>query len=476
MDDEVIDFINWLGRKNPKTVLELVHEEFPDADVSLKDIQTYLKTKGTDHVPKIKDRVYGKLFSNSHNAWQIDLMVDTHSTLGKYNKKAHRNDKSTTERYYLICINMNTKFLYVSKPVATKYAVNVVPVLLEFIKKFKPMIIYCDGENAFSNETIVNTLHDYDGNLKVFSEKQHLSLSIVDRIIRTIRDTRARMKIDKADKNDKSATNLLKVYTFNDKIMQRIVDTYNRTPHETTKYTPNQMMENPELEDLFIMKQIMKTEETIAKNEKAKLEVGDKVRYIPPSIKTDKKRFKLKAGYYIVYDTPSFFKYTIIAKDGSVLTVSRSELVNLDDKATGVEFGKTLRQDNNSNRTTLIGAGKKPSDEHDNFKPAVHKISYPVFKGNKLNGYMIEYPKFDKNGELDKFVIRKLTVRQLREKQPTSLHPAEVEYYKLHPDTYKVDGLKITITDKPQHMRNVKALGHSHVPSPSGITDHAKTN
>ncbi len=37
----------------------------------------------------------------------------------------------------------------------------------------------------------------------------------------------------------------------------------------------------------------------------------------------------------------------------------------------------------------------------------------------------------------------KMTVTKLREKQPTSLHPAEIEFVKNNEDKYKIEGLNV---------------------------------
>ncbi len=452
--EPIYDYIDSIGRTNPKTVYELVRAEFPDSEITLKDIKSYLSSKGADYAPPKKDKVFGHMYSNSHNCWQMDILVDTHSvTTGKVDPISHRKKVDTTKNYYLICINMNTKYLYVSGPVTGKDSDVVVPEVMKFIDKYDPHIIYCDGEGAFTKPTVVGKLAKNGDILKVFNKKQHLTLSIVDRVIKTIRDTRARMKLDKSIKNPKTDPNLVKTFTFNKNIMDKIVNGYNRITHSSTGHTPNEMMDNPKLEDLYIMRQLMEEDNTISRNEKSKLEIGDKVRYIQPSDKYGKKRFKLKKGYYIVYEVNSFFKYTIIAADGSTLMVSRSQLVELKPSAINVPFGKTLRQNNNSNRSA-----KKESDKHQNFRPSIYRILYPLVKEGHVNDYWIEYPRVDRDGEFKEYKKTKMTVRQLREKQPTNLHPAEVEFYKLHPNVYDIDDLIITPKSIALHNKLIKEV------------------
>ena len=69
----------------------------------------------------------GKSYSGIIGGYQIDIFI--------YKRK-----------YYLLAININTKYGYISKSIKNKSVHAVLPEIKIFVDKFKPDSISCDNE------------------------------------------------------------------------------------------------------------------------------------------------------------------------------------------------------------------------------------------------------------------------------------------------------------------------------------------
>ena len=97
------------------------------------------------------------------------------------------NYKHDVSRYYLVLININTRYAY-ALPVQNKRKETIKNVLQQFISEHKIKSIVCDNEGAFSSQDVLDLLTAHNISLRIITDKRHTALSIIDRFIRTLRD------------------------------------------------------------------------------------------------------------------------------------------------------------------------------------------------------------------------------------------------------------------------------------------------
>jgi hypothetical protein len=184
--------------------------------------------KPPDWKPKISKKNYSRhIFSPYLHSYQMDIMF------AKINRLESGRGGGNVQ-LYLFLININTRFLYVYA-IPQKSSDVVLWALNDFIRKRPLYSITTDREKAWYNAQNVKDFFA-NNNIKVFyaSPQYTMSTKIVDRVIKTIRDSGANLS--------------------NPQVMARIVDYYNNSIHRTIGMTPRQMQENPELEKQWIRK------------------------------------------------------------------------------------------------------------------------------------------------------------------------------------------------------------------------------
>ena len=120
-----------------------------------------------------------KIYSNMLNTWFHDL----------YDNLANHEP-----RYWHVFIGTNNKFA-VALPLNDKKASYIHETLSEFINKYQPAKLTSDEEPRFLAN--VKLLKDNNVTMHIIQDKNHSSLAVIDRFIRTIRDMNTPSEISK---------------------------------------------------------------------------------------------------------------------------------------------------------------------------------------------------------------------------------------------------------------------------------------
>lgn len=368
-------FIDNLGFKSLDKVYKAVKERFPD--IKRSDVKEYLESLGVESKSEINPKVMrskmGKSYSGIIGGYQIDIFI--------YKRK-----------YYLLAININTKYGYISKSIKNKSVHAVLPEIKIFVDKFKPDSISCDNEPAFVSKDTVEYLISKDIELKVITEQIHSSLGIINRFCRTIRDM---------------------LFQSKNLSLEEAIEIYNNSYHRTIGMKPIDMQKDSELEEMYISKCIFENKAKIKKLHE-NIKPGTKVRFINEyENKLQKIRYKLSPYYYIV-DSIDNFKAAIMANDGSIKSVPLYRIVKLKPSETRIKFAETIDG-------TSRGIIDEIVDYNTKNKSAKVKFKLP---------------------DSDKFQIQTIPVRYLREQIPTRVSDLEMEFLKKHPE-YKLEGRNI---------------------------------
>ena len=392
---KTMDFKTFIDSYPFKSVYKVwpeVKERYPD--VKKKDVINYLNTRLKDYVPKDNNKFKRKTYTNYIGGWQMDLLVSSKNQ--NYNKW-HDGMSVTGNRYYLLCININTRFIYASNAIARKDVSTVLPEIKTFVETFKPLVIICDNEGAFTAKSTVEYLVDKDVELKVITEQLHSSLGIINRACRTLRDMIGSNDI----KSDK---------------LHEVINVYNKSTHHSTGMSPTYMQKHHDVEELYIINCILKDIGVTAETD-YDLDVGTKVRYILDKKSFSKVRHKVSTGYYTI-DNIEGNNYVIIAKDGTTKKIPRYRLLPLKDNESDYHAAETI-EEYNANRGVI--------DEI---------LDYNV----KTKKYKVRFTVPDSEPYIDT-----ISATFMRESSPTSLSKLEREFFNKNKDKYKVDKLKITL-------------------------------
>ena len=368
-------YIDNLGFRSLDKVYKAVKEKFPD--IKKSDVKEYLESLGAENKNELKPKTMrskmGKSYSAFIGGYQIDLFI--------YKRK-----------YYLLAININTRYGYISKPIKNKSVHEVLPEIKIFVDRFKPQIISCDNEPAFTSKDTIDYLISKDIELRIITEQLHSSLGIINRFCRTIRDMLFKSK---------SLT------------LDEAIEIYNNSYHRMIGMKPKDMQNDSELEEMYISKSIFENKAKIKKLHE-NIKVGSKVRFINEyENKLKKIRYKLSPYYYIV-DSIDNFKAAIMAKDGSIKSVPLYRIVKLKPSETRIQFAETID-----------GTSRGIIDEiiDYNTKNKSAKVKFTLPDGNHQ--------------------IQTIPVRYLREQIPTRVSDLEMEFLKKHPDEYELKGKNI---------------------------------
>ena len=381
-------FIDNLGFKSLDKVYKAVKERFPD--VKRSDVKEYLESLGVESKSEINPKAMrskmGKSYSGIIGGYQIDIFI--------YQRK-----------YYLLAININTKYGYISKSIKNKSVHAVLPEIKIFVDKFKPDSISCDNEPAFVSKDTVEYLISKDIELRVITEQVHSALGIINRFCRTIRDMLF---------NSKNLT------------LEEAIKIYNNSYHKTIGMKPIDMQKDSELEEMYISKCIFENKAKIKKLHE-NIKPGTKVRFINEyENKLQKIRYKLSPYYYIV-DSIDNFKAAIMANDGSIKSVPLYRIVKLKPSETRIKFAETIDG-------TSRGIIDEIVDYNTKNKSAKVKFKLPDEASGLRPGEAPANAKFQ---------IQTIPVRYLREQIPTRISDLEMEFLSKHPDEYKLEGRNI---------------------------------
>ena len=323
MDNNSInDYIDSLHFRTYDKVYNHVKSRFPKIDD--KQLRRLIATRLHDkRPPKYVQQIYQvKIFSRFRNAWFTDLMD---------------NGENHEPRYWQIFINTNTRYA-VAYPLQDKNATSINKNLKSFVEEFKPHKITSDEEKGFTAKTNMDYLMQNKCGVYIVQEQLHSTLGIIDRFIRTLRDMNTPQEKPTTD----DSTDEQFKYISIDK-MKQLLNSYNNTYHSSIKMTPKQMMNDSKLEDEYIYKCLEHVDKQ-SRIRNMKLKVGDYVRYLIANDKFKKKRYTTSRECFKI-DQVLGNMYTIIAQDGTTITLPRWRLFKVNDMNENKRFGKTLGSD-----------------------------------------------------------------------------------------------------------------------------------
>lgn len=365
--------VDSLGFRSLDKVWRAVKERYPELKKS--DVKEYLESLGTQPTSEIKPKTMrakmGKTYSAVLGAYQIDIFI--------FNR-----------RYYLLAININTRYAYISSSIKNRSVHAVLPEIKTFVDKFKPTIISCDNEPAFVSKDTVDYLISKDIELRVITEQIHSALGIINRFCRTLRDM---------------------TYHSKDLSLQEAIEIYNNSYHRTIGMKPVTMQQDADLEEAYISQCIFVNKAKLKKLHE-NIKPGMSVRFINNyENKLQKIRYRLSPFYYVV-DSIDNFKAVIMAKDGSAKSVPLFRIVKLKPSETKVPYAETID-----------GVSKGVIEE--------------IVDYNTRNGSA--KVKFKSDGGYE---TQTIPVRYLREQIPTRVSDLEMEFLAKHPE-YELEGRKV---------------------------------
>jgi hypothetical protein len=156
-------------------------------------------------------------FSFTHGCWEIDLVFGLLSG----------NDEETpfNRDIHLFCINVNTRYLVVF-PIPDKTKESILRCLTMLMDTYEVSHLKGDGERGFA------MLQKFF-NVSIDSSPYTYHNKTIDRVIRTIRDAIGYRRITEDQ-------------------LQQIIRYYNNTYHRSIDCSPQQMQNDPDIEDQYI--------------------------------------------------------------------------------------------------------------------------------------------------------------------------------------------------------------------------------
>ena len=259
---------------------------------------------------KLKDRphyYFNKIYSTARNTWFHDLLD---------------NGDGNEPRYWHIFIGVNTRFLD-AFPLNGKSNDDVKESLTWFINKYHPEKITSDNEPAFTSKATCKLCTDNKVKIFVITDKQHSSLGVIDRAIRTLRDMNT-------PKHYNEQSHHKQFNMFSEAKMRRLINKFNNSYNSTIKCTPREMHENKDLEIKFIYRN-QKHRHNQRGIKDFRLNMGDMVRYRIEKNPLEKRRYRYSPESYKVVGRERAF-YIIQARDGSSLLMPRWKLIKCDER------------------------------------------------------------------------------------------------------------------------------------------------
>jgi hypothetical protein len=285
---------------------EVVKAEIPT--ITKKEVRKALMDRKKDkHLRRNQTRPYEiKIFSKSLNTWFMDLLD---------------NGKDNTPRYWHVFIGTNNRYA-VAHPLNTKNADEVRRSLQAFIETYRPSKLTSDQEKSFMEKRNVELMKQNKVLLQTVAERNHSTLGLIDRFIRTLRD----MNRPRDNEGKQSMDDEFKTFTVEK--MNALIDEYNNSYHATIKCTPKEMFDDNDLEKEYIFKCIVRRDKQ-KKIEDFELKEGTYVRYVIGRDPMAKKRYQVSNESYKVVGKEGNH-YIIEAADGTTMLKPRFRLVRAD--------------------------------------------------------------------------------------------------------------------------------------------------
>ncbi len=290
--------------KSTKQIYPHIQKQYPD--VSEKRLKAINKTRPKDRYPHHKENYYYPVFSNHPYSYQIDLL-----------EQSHDRDKEKYPAYYMMIVNVNTKYAY-AIPVENKDKNTIADELKQFIDSHKVLTFVCDEESAFKSKLVLDMLAERKIAVKFINDGRHSALSVIDRLIRTLRDMNTPTVHTQRQSDD------AKYRDFSKHRMEKLLKIYNSTRHTSHGHTPEEMENDLDMERKFIIRKLYERERR-RKITDFELAPDTYVRYILPKDPLKKHRYKVSPEAYKISHRDGN-AYVIMAADGTVRTVARWRL------------------------------------------------------------------------------------------------------------------------------------------------------
>ena len=244
-----------------------------------------------------------RIYSSAPNCWFHDLLD---------------NGAGNEPRYWHVFVGVNTRYLD-AYPMKGKADRDVRQSLTWFINKYHPEKLTSDDESAFTSKMTCDLCTNNDVKLAIVQDKNHSSLGVVDRVIRTLRD----MNIPKRYSEQSSDKQF---HTFSIEKMNRLKDEYNNKYNSSIQCSPNEMNQDVKKEIEFITR-LQKHRNAQHHIKDYKLIVGTYVRFRVDKLPLTKHRFTFES-YKVSGKEGS--NYILTAADGTTITKPRFKLIKAD--------------------------------------------------------------------------------------------------------------------------------------------------
>ena len=262
-----------------------------------KDVKIKLSKK-----PKYYMR---KIYSSAPNCWFHDLLD---------------NGKDNQPRYWHVFVGVNTRFLE-ALPLNSKSDRDVHRTLTQFINQYHPEKLTSDEESAFTSKSTCKLCSDNHVKIHIIQDKNHSSLGVIDRVIRTLRD----MNIPKHYNEQSSDPQF---HTFSVQKMNRLKNEYNNKYNSNIRATPNDMQQDINKEIEFITR-IQKHSDSQHHIKDFKLPINSYVRFRIDKSPLTKHRFNYTFECYKITGKEGS-NYILTAADGTTITKPRFKLIKAD--------------------------------------------------------------------------------------------------------------------------------------------------
>ena len=263
-------------------------------NITKKQLRRIIIQRKHDVQPKHLRKYRVHIYSPSRNTWFMDIFD---------------NGRGSRPPYYHVFISTNTRYAVV-QPLNSRDAEDIRQSLLDFILQYHPVKITSDNERSFLERQNLQLLEDMRVIYQTVPDKNHSTLALIDRFIRTIRD----MKADNRP---------IDVNTMN-----TLVNEYNNTYHQAIECKPIDMYNNKALEKEYILKMQAKRDKQRQLNDFI-IPIGAYVRYMIDKDPLTKRRYRFTTDSYKVIGHEGNH-YLLQASNGKVITKPRFKLIIAD--------------------------------------------------------------------------------------------------------------------------------------------------
>jgi hypothetical protein len=263
-----------------------------------------------------------KIFSSRPGTWFHDLLDNGKSdNASEESSEGHiitDTDSRNIPRYWHIFIGTNNKYA-VAYPLHDKSGESVRVSLANFIHDHNPVKLTSDEERAFIDSETVKLLTNNRVSMYIITEKNHPSLGIIDRFIRTLRDMHQPKDLFAPQSHDQH----WKQISIDD--MKELLYKYNHETQKGMRCSPYAMHENADLERDYIWNNLERQDDRERiKDFRLKNGTFVKVRLERHPI-IGKKRSQYSKECYMIAGTNGNL-YNVVAKDGTSRSLPRWRL------------------------------------------------------------------------------------------------------------------------------------------------------